>query len=105
MYYQEILSILNWIDSREENTVSFAVILIVVLFLGYMAVYFGMKEGFILKIQRDLFVIIVAFFILNIALLKNDVCNLKSNEKIPNLSLIYSLNNLKILFQYIVQLN
>ena len=62
MYYQEILSILNRIDSREENTVSFAVILIVVLFLGYMAVYFGMAEGFILKIQRDLFVIIVGLF-------------------------------------------
>ena len=62
MYYQEILSILNRIDSREENKVSFTVILIVVLFLGYMAVYFGMAEAFILKFQRDLFVIIVDFF-------------------------------------------
>ena len=62
MFYQEILSILNRFDSRKENTVSFVVILIVVLFLGYMAVYFGMAEGFILKIQRDLFVIIVGLF-------------------------------------------
>ena len=83
--------------------VNSAVILIVVLFLEYIVVYFGMPEGFILKVQKDLFVVIIGLFILNIAL-KNDVCNLKPNEKNLNLGLIYSLNNLKLLFQYIFQL-
>ena len=42
MHYQEILSILNRIaDNREVNmVVSFAVILILALFLGYMTIYF-----------------------------------------------------------------
>ena len=52
---------------------SFPVVLIVALFLGYMAIDFGLNDGLILRVSRDLFVMIVAVFILIIALHKNDL--------------------------------
>ena len=69
-----------------------------------MAIYFGVNDGLTLRVSRDLFVMIVAVFILIIAIYKNDAFNLKSNKKILNLSLIYVLNYLKILLQYLVLL-
>ena len=42
-----------------------------------------------MKNKRDLFIMIVAVFIIIIALHKNDAFNLKSNKKKLNLSLIY----------------
>ena len=82
MNCQQILTVLNRItDNREINMVSFSVILAVALFLGYMAIDFGLNDGLTLRVSRDLFVMIVAVFILIIALHKNDAFNLKSNKK------------------------
>ena len=77
--------------------VSFSIILIVALFIEYMAIDFWLNDGLTLRVLRDLFVMIVAVFILIIAIYKNDAFNLKSSKKILNLSLIYVLNYLKIL--------
>ena len=74
MNCQQILTVLNRItDNREINMVSFSVILTVALFLGYMAIYFGVNDGLTLRVSRDLFVMIVAVFILITALHKNDL--------------------------------
>ena len=82
MHYQEILTALNRIaDNREINMVSFSIVLVVALFLGYMAIDFGFADGFKLRVPRDLFVMIIALFVLIIVLHKNDVFNLKSNKK------------------------
>ena len=52
MHYQEILTTLNRIaDNREINMVSFSIILIVALFLGYMAIDFGLNEDLLLEYQ------------------------------------------------------
>ena len=82
MHYQEILTALNRIaDNREINMVSFSIVSVVALFLGYMAIDFGFADGHTLRVPRDLFVMIVALFVLIIVLHKNDVFNLKSNKK------------------------
>ena len=74
MNCQQILTVLNRIaDNREINMVSFSVILAVALFLGYMAIDFGFNDGLTLRLSRDLFIMIVAVFILIIALHKNDL--------------------------------
>ena len=105
MHYQEILGVLNRIaENREVNMVSFAIVFIVALFIGYMAVDFGIAGGFTLRVPRDLFVMIVVLFVLIIALHKNDVCNLKSNKKNLNLSLMYFVKILKMIFQYLILL-
>ena len=84
IHHQEILGVLNRIaDNREIGMVNFAIILIVALFLGYMAIDFGVNGGFALRTPRDLFIMIVALFVLIIALHKNDVCSLKANKKKP----------------------
>ena len=65
---KEILTALNRIaDNREINMVSFSVILTVALFLGYIAIDFGLNDGLTLRVSRDLFIMIVAVFILIIA--------------------------------------
>ena len=53
--------------------VSFSVILAVALLIGYMAINFGLNDGLTLRVSRDLFVMIVAVFILITALHKNDL--------------------------------
>ena len=60
-------------QQREINMDSFSVILTVALFLGYMTIDFGLNDGLPLRVSRDLFVMIVAVFILIIALNKNDL--------------------------------
>ena len=76
--YQEILSILNRItDNREISMVCFSVIIIVVLFLGYIAIDFECQMDLTLRIPRDLFLMSVHLFILIILLLKNVFLQLK----------------------------
>ena len=78
MHYQETLNTLNRIaDNREINMVNAALVLVVALFLVYMAIDFGLSEGFSLRVPRDLFMMIVGIFILVVALHRNDTCNLK----------------------------
>ena len=78
MHYQEILNTLNRIaDNREINMTNAALILVVALFLVYMAIDFGLSEGFSLRVPRDLFMMIVCLFILVVVLHRNDTCNLK----------------------------
>ena len=74
MNCEQILTVLNRItDNREINMVSFSVILTVALFFGYIAIDFGLNDGLPLRVSRDLFVVIVAVFILITALHKNDL--------------------------------
>ena len=54
IHYREILGVLNRIaENREINMVSFAVVFIVFIFLVYLAIDFGISEGFTLRVPRD----------------------------------------------------
>ena len=78
MHYQGKLALFNLISEiRAVNMINFSVILSIELFIGYITIDFGFNEVFTLKLQKDLFKMLEAFFILSIDLHKNDVFNLK----------------------------